>query len=319
MIQTDLVSLTHFSNQILDETLPIVKPDFDAIHNLIKDPSVRKDHLPLAITWIGHATVVVQMDGVTFITDPIFSDRASPVSFFGPKRYRDPACSVQELPPDLDAVIISHSHYDHLDLDSVTSLNERFGGNLRWFVPLGLSQLLTSVGCQNVTEMDWWEESIVAKERKEPGMGRTEVTFAFTPTQHWSKRSPSDDNKSLWGSWAVIGPRHRFYFAGDTGYCPVFKEIGRVYGPFTAAAIPIGAYEPRWFMAPAHVDPEDAVNIHTDIGSRFSLGIHWGTFKLSDEYYLDPPVLLTQALEENNLTPGSFVTFRHGQTRLVDG
>ena len=274
----------------------------------------------MAITWIGHATVLVQMDGVTFITDPIFSDRSSPVSFFGPERYRKPACSVQELPSDLDAVIISHSHYDHLDLDSVTSLNERFGGNLHWFVPLGLSELLTSVGCQNVTEMNWWQESIVTKEPsvgKVSRMGKREVVFAFTPTQHWSKRTPTDDNKSLWGSWAVIGPSHRFYFAGDTGYCPAFKEIGRVYGPFTAAAIPIGAYEPRWFMAPGHVDPEDAVNIHMDVGSRFSLGIHWGTFKLSDEHYLDPPVLLRQAMGEKNLRPESFVTFKHGETRLV--
>ncbi|RWS19563.1 N-acyl-phosphatidylethanolamine-hydrolyzing phospholipase D-like protein, partial [Leptotrombidium deliense] len=212
----------------LDIVLPMVKPQFDLPAN--------EDEMK--VTWLGHATVLVQMDGVTLITDPIFSERASPSQVIGPRRYRDPPCSVHDLPSNLDAVIISHNHYDHLDLNTVTLLNARYGTDLRWFVPLGLGYWFEQVSIENVVELDWWEENCVPD--------KNDVSFVFTPSQHWSKRTLNDDNKSLWGSWSIIGPKHRFFFAGDTGYCPVFKEIGRLYGPFTVAAIPIGAFEPRW-------------------------------------------------------------------------
>lgn len=236
------------------------------------------------------------MDGVTFITDPIFSERASPSQMVGPKRYRDCPISVNELPV-LDAVIISHTHYDHLDLNTVTSLNNRFGTDLRWYVPLGLAGWMSSVGVDNVVELDWWEESFltpnisthspeVVAEDQRSGSADSDVTFVFTPAQHWSKRTVSDDNKVLWGSWAVIGPRHRFFFAGDTGFCPVFKQIGAQFGPFDCAAIPIGAYEPRWFMKYQHVAPEEAVQIHQDVQARFSMAVHWGTFALANEVSL---------------------------------
>ena len=227
------------------------------------------------MTWLGHSTVVVSMDGVFFMTDPIFSDRASPSQMVGPKRYRDVPCSVHDLPSTLDAVLISHNHYDHLDMSTVTLLNARYGVDLRWFVPQGLGSWFESAGCDNVVELDWWEENCIPE--------KGDVSFVFVPAQHWSKRTLSDDNKSLWGGWAVIGPNNRFYFSGDTGYCPVFKQIGQMYGPFTAAAIPIGAYEPRWFMKYQHVNPEEAVQIHEDVKSNFSLGIHWGTFALANE------------------------------------
>lgn len=189
------------------------------------------------VTWLGHATVLVEMEELVFLTDPIFSSRASPSQYLGPKRFRHPPCTIGQLPP-IDAVLISHNHYDHLDYGSVAALNERFGNELRWFVPLGLLDWMQKCGCENVIELDWWEENCVP--------GHDEVTFVFTPAQHWCKRTLLDDNKVLWGSWSVLGPWNRFFFAGDTGYCSVFKEIGKRFGPFDLAAIPIGAYEPRY-------------------------------------------------------------------------
>ncbi|XP_041058855.1 N-acyl-phosphatidylethanolamine-hydrolyzing phospholipase D isoform X5 [Carcharodon carcharias] len=253
----------------LDEALPIIEPYF------VKNPElVGSMGNGIRVTWLGHASLLVEMEGLTFLTDPIFSQRASPVQFFGPKRFRNPPCTVAQL-PKIDAVVISHTHYDHLDYNTVLSLNERFGGDLRWFVPLGLLDWMQKCGCENIIELDWWEENCVP--------GHDEVTFVFTPVQHWSKRTVTDDNKVLWGSWCVLGPWNRFFFAGDTGYCVAFEQIGKRYGPFDLAAIPIGAYEPRWFMKYNHVNPEEAVRIHIDVQAKKSVGIHWGTFALANE------------------------------------
>ena len=252
--------------------MPVVKPNFEA---KIPDEAGGVTNSSLCMTWLGHSTVVVSMDGVTFMTDPIFSDRASPSQMVGPKRYRDIPCTVHDLPSNLDAVVISHNHYDHLDMPTVTVLNARYGVDLCWFVPQGLASWFESAGCDNVIELDWWEENCIPE--------KSHVSFVFVPAQHWSKRTLSDDNKSLWGGWAIIGPNTRFYFSGDTGYCPVFKQIGQMYGPFTASAISIGAYEPRWFMKYQHVNPEEAVMIHQDVKSNFSVGVHWGTFALANE------------------------------------
>ncbi|XP_061570552.1 N-acyl-phosphatidylethanolamine-hydrolyzing phospholipase D isoform X2 [Cololabis saira] len=293
------------SKEVLDSELPVMEPYF--VRN--PDFSDRRDHPGMRVTWLGHATVLVEMDGVNVLTDPMFSQRASPFQFVGPKRYRGPPCTVEQL-PRIDAVLISHSHYDHLDVGSVASLNARFGGELRWFVPLGLMDWLAKMGCENVMELDWWEENCVP--------GHDEVTFVCTPSQHWSKRTALDDNKSLWGSWSVLGPGHRFFFAGDTGYCSSFQEIGRRFGPFDLAAIPIGAYLPRDIMQGQHVDPEEAVKIHQDLQANHSVAIHWGTFALAYEPYLEPPIRLRAALEENGLKPESFFTLHHGESRLID-
>ncbi|XP_029017908.1 N-acyl-phosphatidylethanolamine-hydrolyzing phospholipase D isoform X2 [Betta splendens] len=290
------------SVQDLDHELPVIKPYF------VQNPDLLDPDPGLRVTWLGHATVLVEMDGLNILTDPIFSQRASPVQFVGPKRYRGPPCTVEQL-PRIDAVVISHSHYDHLDVGSVASLNARFGGELRWFVPLGLMDWLMKMGCENVMELDWWEENCVP--------GHDDITFVCTPSQHWSKRTPLDDNKTLWGSWSILGPDHRFFFAGDTGYCPAFQEIGRRFGPFDLAAIPIGAYMPRDVLSGQHVDPQQAVQIHQDLQARQSVAIHWGTFALANEFYLEPPVLLREALEQKGLKPGSFFTLHHGESRLI--
>ncbi|XP_054910577.1 N-acyl-phosphatidylethanolamine-hydrolyzing phospholipase D isoform X3 [Poeciliopsis prolifica] len=290
------------SKEVLDSELPVLEPYF------VQNPDALDSHAGMRVTWLGHATVLVEMEGVNILTDPIFSQRASFLQFVGPKRYRGPPCTVEQL-PRIDAVLISHSHYDHLDAGSVASLNARFGGELRWFVPLGLMDWLAKMGCENVMELDWWEENCIP--------GHDNVTFVCTPSQHWSKRTAWDDNRSLWGSWSVLGPNHRFFFAGDTGYCPSFQEIGRRFGPFDLAAIPIGAYLPRDVMKGQHVDPEEAVQIHQDLQAKQSVAIHWGTFALAYEHYLEPPVRLREALEQRGLKPESFFTLHHGESRLI--
>ncbi|XP_035170702.1 N-acyl-phosphatidylethanolamine-hydrolyzing phospholipase D isoform X1 [Oxyura jamaicensis] len=289
------------SKQELDKELPVLKPYF------VQNPErVGKTGTGMRVTWLGHASVMVEMDEIVFLTDPIFSQRASPVQLMGPKRFRGPPCTVDQL-PKIDAVVISHTHYDHLDYNSVKSLNERFGSELRWFVPLGLLDWMQRCGCENVIELDWWEENCVP--------GHDAVTFVFTPSQHWCKRTVTDDNKVLWGSWSVLGPWNRFFFSGDTGYCVAFEQIGKRFGPFDLAAIPIGAYEPRWFMKHQHVDPEEAVRIHIDVQAKKSVAIHWGTFALANEYYLDPPVKLNEALERYGLKKEDFFVLSHGETR----
>lgn len=194
----------------------------------------------IQVTWLGHASVLVQMDGLNILTDPVLSGYCGPNQLMSFKRYRPAPCAVDEL-PNIDAVCISHDHYDHLDLKTVKGLNQRFGECLHWFVPMGLKSWMINAGCKNVTELEWWEEMEFPKHKS----NGSATKFVFTPTQHWCRRSLTDENKVLWGSWTVIGPRHRFFFAGDTGYCKGFKQIGKQYGPFDFAAIPIGAYKPR--------------------------------------------------------------------------
>ncbi|GFO28856.1 N-acyl-phosphatidylethanolamine-hydrolyzing phospholipase d [Plakobranchus ocellatus] len=287
------------SERELDQTLPILKPDFSAF---AESPETGVRHL-----WVGHATSLVQFDGIILLTDPIFSDRKSPSQLIGPKRYRKPPCTISEL-PNIDCVLISHNHYDHLDYNSVLALYRRFGDSLCWYVPMGIKKWMSDCGVNNVVECTWWQEHNADSGFK----------FVCTPAQHWSTRTLNDENKTLWCSWCVKGPRHSFYFAGDTGYCPAFKEIGRHYGPFTLATIPIGAYEPRSFLGAVHTDPEDGIKVHKDIQSKASIGIHWGTFhNIAKEFYLEPREKLKKLLEEQGMPATAFITTKHGETVLI--
>ncbi|XP_030625876.1 N-acyl-phosphatidylethanolamine-hydrolyzing phospholipase D isoform X2 [Chanos chanos] len=292
------------SREVLDKELPVLEPYF--VHS---SERVCGSGAGLRVTWLGHATVLVEIDGLVVLTDPIFSQRASPLQFMGPKRFRGPPCTVDQL-PHVDAVLISHSHYDHLDAGSVAQLNARFGEELRWLVPLGLLDWMQKSGCENVIELDWWGENCVP--------GHSEITFVCTPAQHWCKRTPVDDNRALWSSWSILGPCNRFFFAGDTGYCSAFQEIGKRFGPFDLAAIPIGAYLPRGIMKSQHVDPEEAVQIHRDVKAKHSLAIHWGTFALAYEYYLEPPVRVREAMLTHGLNPEDFFTLHHGESRDIN-
>ena len=259
------------------------------------------------ITWIGHATLLLQIDGLNILTDPQFSQRASPVQWRGPERVVAPGIPLTDLPP-IDIVVVSHDHYDALDRHSINALHRRTGGKqTRFYVPLGLKQWFTRQGIDQVIEMDWWDR------RSDNGLDIVAI-----PAQHWSKRSLFSTNRSLWGGWAILSDTYRFAFIGDTGYAPHFKAIGDRLGPFDLAAIPIGAYEPRWFMRNYHVNPEESVQIHMDIRSRRSVGIHWGTFLLTDEPLDEPPKRLAASMKVNQIAAEEFFVLQHGQTIRLD-
>jgi N-acyl-phosphatidylethanolamine-hydrolysing phospholipase D len=226
-----------------------------------------------SVTWIGHATLLVRMDGVTFVTDPMFSARASPLSFAGPRRLVPPGVPIDELPP-VDFAVLSHDHYDHTDTASISALAAR---GTRFIVPLGLGGLVREAG-GNAVELDWWEHTTVGP-----------VRVHCVPAQHFSGRGLTDQWRQLWAGWVVVGPTRRFYHAGDTGYFPGFAEIGDRLGPMDLAAVPIGAYEPRAMMGAVHVNPEEA--LHAALGARATraLGMHFGTFDLTDEPLDEPP------------------------------
>ena len=257
-----------------------------------------------SVTWIGHATLLLRVGGLNILTDPQFSLRASPFSFMGPMRVVVPAISLAEL-PHIDAVLISHSHYDHLDAASVQALAAQQGGPPRFYVGLGLKPWFASLGITSVEEMDWWESRSLRGAK-----------IHFVPVQHWSARTPWDRNETLWGGFVVEHPALKFFFAGDTGYSPDFRDIASRVGPIDLAAIPIGGYAPRWFMQVMHVDPAEAVQIHLDLGARQSVAIHWGTFDdLTDESLYEPPERLRAALAAQGLSNDAFWVLKHGETR----
>jgi N-acyl-phosphatidylethanolamine-hydrolysing phospholipase D len=255
------------------------------------------------LTWIGHASFLLQLKGVNILTDPHLTARASPVGFAGPKRVVPPGLDFADL-PHIDAVVISHNHYDHLDRETVRRLAAQDGGSPRFFVPLKLKAWFDNEGIHDVVELDWWDQSDFK-----------DLKFTFVPAQHWSKRTLTDQDKTLWGGWVIEQPNFRFFFAGDTGYSPVFKDIGKRLGFVDLAAIPIGAYEPRWFMSIMHANPADAVKIHQDIHARHSVGMHWGTFVLTDEPLDEPPVKLDEARRAAGIAPDAFFVMKHGETR----
>jgi len=261
----------------LDQKIPIVKPNMDILNNPPKED--------LIVTWIGHASALVQMEGVNFLTDPVWCERASPISFAGPKRYRNTPIPINELPP-ISFVVISHDHYDHLDYSVVTAL----GDKTKWYVPQGLKQWFTKHGVTNVVELSWWEKARF----------NDDIEIVCTPAQHWSKRYLMSKRQTLWGSWLVLGKHKRVFFSGDTGYCTVFKTIGKHYGPFDLSLIAIGAYCPRDFLKPQHVDPYEALAMHKDLKSKQSVGIHWGTFPLTQEPEDEPPKMLLEAMNKED-------------------
>jgi L-ascorbate metabolism protein UlaG (beta-lactamase superfamily) len=264
-----------------------------------------------SVTWIGHATALVQIGHVNVLTDPHFSERASPVQWAGPKRWQPPALRIEEL-PRIDVVLISHNHYDHLDEASVRALAAQPGGPPLFVVPLGIERWLADVGITHARALDWWD-SLKLKD----------LTVHLTPVQHWSRRTLADTNATLWGGFVVEGESRgkarRVFFSGDTGYSAQhFRQIGERFGGFDLALIPIGAYEPRWFMSAQHVDPAEAVRIHRDLRSQLSVGIHWGTFQLTDEPLDQAATDLAAARAALGVGSREFVTLRHGQTLRLD-
>ena len=234
------------------------------------------------MTWVGHATMLVQLDGVNILTDPIWSERTGPYGI-GPRRLVPPGVRFEDLPP-IHAVIISHDHYDHLDRATVLRLAREH--HPTFFVPLGIGTWLRHEGVQNVVELDWWDARIYRG-----------VTFIATPAQHGSGRTLADQNERLWASWAVLGARERFFFGGDTGYTPGMAEIGRRLGPFDVAVLPIGGYSAFNVRHPNHLSPEESVQLFEDLRAKLLVPMHWGTFALNREPYREPPDrLLAEAL-----------------------
>ncbi len=253
-----------------------------------------------SVTWMGHASVLVQMDHVTLLTDPIWSDTASPISWLGPRRFVPPPLPLSALPP-IDVVVISHSHYDHLDLDTLRALSAR---GTRFLVPLRVGDILRAHGIGPVDELDWWESRAVRG-----------VVITCVPARHWSQRGLGDMNRTLWAGWVAAGPTRRFWFAGDTGYTRLFAEIGERLGPFGLAAVPIGAYDPPAMMQPVHLNPEEALQAGLAARADRLLGMHYGTFDLTDEPLDEPPRRFHAAAAQRGIDATRVWTPAIGETR----
>jgi N-acyl-phosphatidylethanolamine-hydrolysing phospholipase D len=296
---------------------PSVKPDLELIHSA-SPGSYMQTNAKLGaptVTWIGHATALVQANGLNVLVDPVFSERASPVQLFGPKRAQPPGVLMADLPA-IDVVLISHNHYDHLDRISVAQLDERAksaGKTTLFIVPLRLKAWFNSIGIDSVVELDWWQHQSMQG-----------VEFHLTPVQHWSARGLHDRSHTLWGGWAVLGTDFHWYYAGDTGYSRDFADTAKHFAPlqtealgggFDLALIPVGAYEPRWFMSQQHVNPMESVRIHQDVGAKRSIGVHWGTFALTDEPLDQPPRDLAIARQALGVTEADFGLLAIGESR----
>lgn len=261
----------------------------------------KSDPNRIHITYINHASSLIQIDGVNIITDPMFSERASPIEWIGPKRVRAPGAQISEL-PNIHYVIISHNHYDHLDLPSLRQLNEKF--HPHFLVPLGNAELLKGEGIEKVTEMDW-----------EQTFKSDNVLIDFLSIQHWSARGLFDRFETLWGAYYITIGKWKILFVGDAGYSNEYKKIYEKKGAPDVSILPIGAYEPRWFMKTFHMNPEEAVQAHLDLKSRYSVASHFGCFQLTNEAIDQPPKDLELSLKKNALSQEQFKVLEVGQTK----
>ncbi len=265
----------------------------------------------LTATWIGHSSVLLQLGAINAIADPVFSGRASPVQWAGPRRVMEPGLPIDALPP-IDLILLSHNHYDHLDRPAVNRI-ARAHPDARWVVPLGLGTYIRPWGARDIVELDWWQETVVHG-----------IRITATPARHFSGRGLNDRNRSLWCGFALDTGKHRVLFAGDTAYHPEFGAVGARCGPFDFVMIPIGAYDPRWFMRIVHVDPDEAVRIYQDLVAAHPdsphpvmLGIHWGTFRLTDEPMDEPPRRTAERWRTVGLADDRLWIARFGETRRL--
>lgn len=253
----------------------------------------------IRVTFVNHSTFLIQGSGHAILTDPIWSERTSPVSWAGPRRMSNPGVAFDDL-PRVDVVLISHNHYDHLDEPTVKRLAEKFDPH--FIVPLGVGQFLKSLSIKNVSEFDWGESTTLSDSLK----------VSVTPARHFSGRGLLDRDATLWCGYMISLGDKNIFFAGDTGYGKFFQKIREDYGPVKIALLPIGAYKPEWFMSPIHVSPEEAVQIHKDLQPELSIGMHFGTFPLADDGREDPLTDLERAKEHSGIAGSAFITLDNG-------
>jgi N-acyl-phosphatidylethanolamine-hydrolysing phospholipase D len=280
------------------------RPPFPKAPN---DPAALRENRTLpTLTWVGHDTFLLQAAGLNILTDPHFTKRTSPVNWAGPERLAPLGLALKDLPP-IDLVLISHNHYDHLDERTVKWLS-RHNPDALFIVPLGVKRWFQRRRLGNTIELDWWQAHVA---------DRFKVTAV--PVQHFSGRTATDRNRTLWCGFVLEIAGKKLFFAGDSGYSKDFADIGAAFAPFDLALIPIGAYEPRWFMRAMHVNPEEAVRIHRDVGAKQSVAMHWGTFRLTEEPLDEPPKHLAIALKDAGIPADEFWVMQHGETRPLTG
>ncbi len=260
----------------------------------------------MSATLVGHATFLLQLDGLNLLTDPVWSDRCSPLSWAGPKRVRPPTIAWEAL-PEIDLVLLSHNHYDHCDLVTLRRLQARFDPLI--LTGWGNGAFLEFHGLTRVREFDWWDA--LALQEIFP---TATASVTFTPALHWSNRGGGTRNTSLWGGFHLATPTQSLFFAGDSGYSDHFLDIQRRLGSPDLALLPIGAYEPRWFMRTMHMNPAEAVQAHLELQAKRSLGMHYGTWQLTDEGIDDPTQALAVARAQAALAPDCIAAANFGQT-----
>jgi N-acyl-phosphatidylethanolamine-hydrolysing phospholipase D len=268
--------------------------------------SASPDRGQIRLTWIGHSTFLMQHHGLNILTDPIFGD-CQPLPIGRMRRSTEPGIRLEDLPP-IHHVLISHSHYDHLDAPAIRALQRRANqskspsNGIQFWVPEGLASWFRKRGIAKCHEIPWGQSA-----RLTDG-----IHIHSVPAQHGSARTLFDRNRSHWCGWVLQSPERTAYFAGDTGYAPIFRDIGARFGGFDLSLIPIGCYNPRWLMQPVHLNPVEAVQVHLDVQSRLSVACHWGTFRLADEPLNEPPALLAQALASHHIDASRFLALQPG-------
>ncbi len=275
----------------------------------VVDPEYKSRTIPappsddIQYTFINHSTFLIQIAGLNILTDPIWSERCSPFQWAGPRRMRPPGITFENL-PQIDLVLISHNHYDHLDKHTIKRLAKKY--NPTFIAPLGLTSILKKYGCKKVHELDWWEATAFRQ-----------LKIKATPANHFSSRGTFDRDKTLWAGFIISYDERKIYYTGDSGYSDVFTEIGAKEGPFDLSFIPIGAYLPKWFMSPIHISPDQSIQVHQDVQSRFSVAMHFGTFPLADDNPERSKQELIDYREEAGLSDSDFMIPLEGSTYIL--
>jgi L-ascorbate metabolism protein UlaG (beta-lactamase superfamily) len=312
------MSSRHFDGRkFFNPSAPALQP-FSAVARMLREPKAqwpsridepagvvpRRGNASAVVTFIGHATFLIQTAYGNILTDPMYSDRAGPFNIAGPRRVRRPAIPFEALPP-ISTILLSHNHYDHCDLRTLRQLARM--GDPVVVTPLGNGPLARRAGLRKVEELDWWATSTTAG-----------FPVSLTRAHHFCARTPFDRNRALWGGFVFAAGSRRIYFAGDTAYVPFFAEIRERFGPIDLALLPIGAYEPRWFMRSVHMNPEEAVQAHLDLQATASIAMHYGTFQLTTEAIDAPARGLEQACAARGVAPGAFRAIAFGDSVFVE-